>query len=391
MQDGAESVFGEEQVRRPIQVCRPRLPSFELLRPYLETLDDSRWYSNHGKLERMLAARLSALLGSGEAVAMASSGTSALVGAILACAGRATTARPLCLCPAYTFVATVAAVEQCGYHPYLIDIDETDWSVNPDGLADHPLLSRTGLVVPVAPYGRAVSQVGWLRFQKATGIPVVIDGAASLESVVATPERNIGPLPVALSFHATKAFATGEGGAVVTSDADILLRTNQALNFGFMGARQSTIAGTNGKMSEYHAAVGLAELDGWTNKQGDFSRVAISYHHHATQHGLSNSVVTQPLIASCYAIFEASNAEEARFVRAALSEERIEYRNWYGLGLHREPYLTQVERDALPGVDGLAPRLLGLPVAPDLTSPEIARIILAIARGRDRFNETSSY
>jgi dTDP-4-amino-4,6-dideoxygalactose transaminase len=244
------------------------LPSADALHPYLARIDATRRYSNHGPLERELAGRFSRLLGSEVPItATAASGTAALIGAILAHAGRASAARRLGLCPGYTFIATAAAVEQCGYDVHLIDVDDTAWWVEPDALMAHPALAEVGLVVPVAPYGRAVPQDRWRRFQAATGIPVVIDGAAALEHLADDPQTYLGPIPVALSFHATKVFGTGEGGAVVTTDRDLLMRSIQALNFGFLGSRCAEAAGINGKMSEYHAAVGLAELDGWNEKR----------------------------------------------------------------------------------------------------------------------------
>src|SRR5437762_11303625 len=79
---GQEAPATEELPGKPIPVYRPRLPSAHDLRPYLETLDHTRCYSNHGPLERQLATRLSRLLGSEAPItATASSGTAALTGA----------------------------------------------------------------------------------------------------------------------------------------------------------------------------------------------------------------------------------------------------------------------------------------------------------------------
>jgi dTDP-4-amino-4,6-dideoxygalactose transaminase len=374
--------------RPVIPVYRPRLPSADAVRPYLETLDRTRTYSNHGPLERQFATRMSRLLGSESLITgTASSGTAALAGAILARAGRAAGARRLCLCPAYTFVATAAAVEQCGYRIHFVDVDEQAWQVLPDILVTHPALPQVGLVVPVAPYGRAVPQEAWLRFQEQTGIPVVIDGAASLENLADNPERHLGPIPVVLSFHATKVFATGEGGAVVTTDFDLLISSIQAMNFGFRGTRRSDIAGFNGKMSEYHAAVGLAELDGWEGKRAAYARVFDVYRDCAARHGIGERFFTPPLIASCYAMYEAASYGKAQSVRAALTDAGVEHRNWYGLGLHREPYFAAAARDALPGVESLAPRLIGLPTALDLESTDIESIVGAVARGQSRTAE----
>ena len=99
----------------------------------------------------------------------------------------------------------------------------------------------------------------------------MIDGAASFAGLAERPDRFLGAIPVAISFHATKAFATGEGGAVATSDVDLAQRSAQALNFGVSSIRDCRMASTNGKMSEYHAAVGLAELDGWPENSLPFA------------------------------------------------------------------------------------------------------------------------
>ena len=370
-----------------IPVYRPRLPTADAIHAYLATIDSTRCYSNFGPLERRLAAELSRLLGSAEAItATASTGTAALTGAILGRAGRASEARRVCLCPSYTFVATAAAIEGCGYQLHLVDVDASTWCVDPDRLITHPALAEVGLVVAVAPYGRALPQQPWQRFEAATGIPVVIDGAATFESLADNPKAYIGPIPVALSFHATKVFGTGEGGAVVTTDGDLLMRAIQAMNFGFMGSRRVDSAGTNGKMSEYHAAVGLAEASGWEAKRAAYARVSALYRDGASRRGLGERVIVAPRIASCYALYEAESLGEAEAVATALTEARAEHRHWYGLGLHREPYFANAARDRLPGVESLGPRLIGLPAGPDLGPGEVEHVLAAVSRGRDRIS-----
>src|SRR5262245_13242138 len=102
-----------EKQRARLQVMRPRLPDAERILPYLRSIDEARVYSNYGPLSSALADRLCRALGVPDGSALCtSSGTAALVGAILATAGRASTARPLAMIPAFTFVATAAAVHQ---------------------------------------------------------------------------------------------------------------------------------------------------------------------------------------------------------------------------------------------------------------------------------------
>jgi dTDP-4-amino-4,6-dideoxygalactose transaminase len=360
---------------RTVPAFRPLLPSAERLLPYLLRIDHQRIYSNHGPLAEELESRLARAFGLDAGfVLTASSGTAALVGGILATAGRADAARPYALCPAYTFIGTVSALEQCGYRPHLVDIAAASWQMEPASLAEHPLLDRTGVIVPVAPLGRGVELRPWQELQQRTGIPVVVDAAASFEALLRAPQRHIGALPVALSFHATKVFATAEGGALVGTDPAVMGRAFRAMNFGFFGSRESHGPSINGKMSEYHAALGLANLDDWHPSIGRLHEVAASYRDCFARLGLAQRLYCAPDVAANYVVYEATDDPERVSVAAALLAAGIESRLWYGHGLQCQPTLQNVGRDPLPTVEDLAPRLLGLPVAPDLAPSTIARI-----------------
>lgn len=366
----------------PVPVLRPLLPSAERILPYLRRIDATRLYSNHGPLSAELECRLAETLRLPPGgLVSASSGTAALVGAILAAAGRASPERPLAVIPAFTFAATAAAVEQCGYRPYLADVDRESWMLDPARLEGHPKSGQFGLVVPVAPFGRPVPQEPWRSFRAATGVPVVIDGAASFAGLAERPDRFLGAVPVAISFHATKAFATGEGGAVATDDVDLAQRSMQALNFGVSGARDCRMASTNGKMSEYHAAVGLAELDFWPAKLAAFEAVAQRYRQRAAAAGLADRCCFMPDIAPNYALFRCRDAAEAERVVHSLREGGIDFRLWYGRGLQHQTYYASLPRDALSVTDGIAPCLLGLPMAPDLGAATIGRVVGRLAGG----------
>lgn len=370
--------------RRPpvaIPVCRPLLPSAAAVLPYVSQADRERRYTNHGLLSELLTARLAKAIGiPRERLNLASSGTAALTAAILAHAGRASTDRPLALCPAYTFAATALAVELAGYTPVLVDATEDSWTLAPATAASHPL-ERVGLVVATAPYGQAFDQQGWGDFSRTTQVPVVIDAAAAFEALCSAPDALVGDVPVILSLHATKAFSTAEGGAVVCTDEALNRRIQAALNFGFDGIRECGAAGFNGKMSEYHAAVGLAELDSWRHKLAGFARAAGFYRASATKRGFGHRIVTAPRIASCYALFVAATAEEAIAVELALQTDGLDCRRWYGTGLQDEPYFRSAPHGQLPVTRSLGPRILGLPMAPDLTAEDVERIVTAVALG----------
>jgi dTDP-4-amino-4,6-dideoxygalactose transaminase len=280
-------------------------------------------------------------------------------------------------------VATAAAAEMCGYRPLLVDVDETTWTLRPDSIEGHPLRDRIGLVLPVAPLGRPILQQPWVAFRDRTAIPVVIDAAASFDLLecLSYEERSayLGSIPIALSFHATKVFSCSEGGAVAASDRDLLSRARRALNFGFLGSRDSVSPGFNGKLSEYHAAVGLAYLDEWPTKRRDFERVARTYRERAEALGCGGRIVVSPDVALCYAICLAREPREREAVEAALVEARIAYRKWYGDGLHRQHrFMGFGTCDAAERVASVS---IGLPVAADLSEDEISRVVEAVAVG----------
>jgi dTDP-4-amino-4,6-dideoxygalactose transaminase len=364
-----------------VPVYRAKLPTAERLLPYLKMIDANRWYTNRGELVCELERRLAALFGGRtDIVVTAASGTSAIEGAILAGAGRGTAKRPLALIPAYTFVATAFAVESCGYIPYLVDIERESWMLEPERLRHHPMLPQTGLVVPVSAYGRPPQQKAWQEFKDRTGIPVVIDAAAAFEAVLADPGEMVGTIPLALSFQATKPFSTGEGGAVIWSDVEALSRVVSSLNFGFRQSRASETSGTNGKLSEYHAAVGLAALDEWEAKAAANRVVSAAYRAAATARGIADRIAVAPEIASNYALFAAASPGQASDVVGELRANRIEHRLWYGLGLHQQPNFASVPADPLPVTNDLAPRLVALPCFEDLEVQAVDRIVACVAR-----------
>ena len=251
-----------------LPVYRPNFPNPDRMFAYLKRSYQAERFTNRGPLVEELERRLSAVMGKGEqVVTVTGSGTAALEASILATAGRATEVRPYAFVPSYTFVATALAAERCGYTPFVLDIDPATWSMSPETVINHPMFDRAGVVVPVAPYGRRFSQEPWARLAVDSGVPVVIDAAASFDTLASSPDVAAGPLPVVLSFQATKAFSSGEGGAVVWNEIDGLMRVAQAVNFGFLGQRESASSGTNGRMSELHAAAGLAMLDEWPDKR----------------------------------------------------------------------------------------------------------------------------
>ncbi len=365
-----------------IPVLRPRLPGTEALVPYLQEIESSRVYTNHGPLFLRFAARLAAVfdLPTG-AVVPSNSGTSALCGALLAVLAPRRPERTLAVVPSFTFVATAVAAERCGLRPLIEDVDPTTWMLDPDRLLDHPRLAEIAVVIPVAPYGRPVPQAPWRRFSEATGIPVVIDAAASFATIGVDPAPYVGAIPTVMSFHATKSFGVGEGGCIVSCDPATNGDVARALNFGFFGTRESTAPSLNGKMSELHAAVGLAALDEWPIRRLALLRVANAYRAALQDPSGGCRVHAMPDIDGSYILLECERAWLARAIAAELEANRIGTRFWYGDGLVGHAHFAACRSGPTRNSDDLCHRLIGLPCSVDLADADIERIC-AIVRSQ---------
>jgi len=381
--DGSGFNSGEPSKERGVgadTVCRPLLPNASDLIADLRSIDKRRWYSNWGELNRALEDGLCAHFGFAErGCVTASSGTDAITAALIAVAGRGTAARPYCFMPSYTFVATAVAALNAGYTPYFVDMNPRTLALDPETLVSHRALQRAGAVVVVAPYGKPVDAAKWKRFLQETGVPVVIDAAASFDAIASKQLAVTAEIPIAISLHATKVFGVGEGGAVLSSDAEFAQRCRRALNFGMLGDRRSLLAGINGKLSEYHAAVGLAELRNWPKKRAGFLRVAESYWRAAYHKGLDNQILAERGWASSYVLYAATTAATATAALGKLSAAGIDHRYWYGRGVHQEPGFADFPSDVLSITEDLSVRLIGLPVSIDLADSAINRVIDVLA------------
>jgi dTDP-4-amino-4,6-dideoxygalactose transaminase len=367
-----------------IPVSRPRLPGREQLVPYLDTIDASGWYTNFGPLHESLRRRLAGHLGLAEdRVGLAGSATVAISALILATAGRAGADRPLCVCPSFTFAATGLAIAGCGYTPLLADVDAASWALDPARVAAMEGFDRAALVVVVAPFGRAPDLAAWQDFADRTGRPVVIDAAACFDTLDAGLLGRLR-LPVAVSLHATKTLSSAEGGLMLCGDVEVVRRAVAATNFGFDGTRESLGPGLNGKLSEYHAAIGLADLDGWSAKRAGFLRTARLYLAEAARLGLADRILADPAHATPYVHWLAGDGGEAMRLREGLAASGIGARLWYERGLHVQAAFADCPAEPLPTTEALAPRLLGLPCAVDLQAAEVAAVLEAIRRCLDR-------
>jgi dTDP-4-amino-4,6-dideoxygalactose transaminase len=354
-----------------LPVARPRLPSAARIAPYLERIDEARWYSNFGPLLQELEARLLGRFAPGARLVTVTNATQALT---LTLKAMDLPPGAHVILPAWTFVATAHAVIQAGLSPWFVDVDPKTWMLDPDTVAGLVSTARheVAAVVPVCAFGDVSDLPRWRAFRDATGVPVVVDAAAAFDAL------NDARLPAVVSLHATKALGMGEGGFLVTEDADLAHKVKLMTSFGFHGHREARIVATNAKLAEYAAAVGLAALDGWPADRLRWARTAqtlrialIGLPDVRFQEGWGSEWVT-----SVCTVGLPDGATPG--VIEALAASGIDTRRWWGRGCHRDAAFADVRRADLSVTDRLAESTLGLPFSIDMDDHEIGRVATAL-------------
>jgi dTDP-4-amino-4,6-dideoxygalactose transaminase len=355
----------------------PDLPSRDELGVYLERIDAARWYTNFGPLVKLLEARLASGFSASNGVPGVVSVANATLGLELALLALHLPARSPVLVPALTFVASATSILRAGYEPVFCDVEAHNWLLTPDIARDIAREGRIAAVMPVATYGCAAAVEEWEQFTEDSGIPVVIDAAGAYDNQTRTG-RNCA----VFSMHATKTLGAAEGGFAVTTDAHLLSEIRRLSNFGIdlsSGALPSV--GTNAKLSEYHAAVALASLDGWAIRRG--RRVALHRQYVEVLGRHCPSVVLQERPPDgVYSILPVLLPEHARAheVQANLAVQGIETRRWYCPTLDNHAAFRDVQVAGDLRVSRvLSERLLALPFHPFLSGHDVDSVCAALA------------
>lgn len=360
--------------QQKIPVAKPRLPPLAALGPYIQRIDQARWYSNFGPLSEEFEARLAARFGvSRGGICTISNAT---VGLELALKAAGAPAGALCLLPSWTFSASVHAAMEAGLVPHFLDVD-TGGLLTPELVREAlpQIRGEVGAVMPVAFSGQPVDPGPWNAFTAETGLPVVIDAAPGFDAAQA------GDGLSAVSLHATKVLGVGEGGFVMSKDADLVASVRLKANFGFRGSREAQTPATNGKLSEYAAALGLAGLDEWDARRAAFQAVALRYRKNlADMPGASLPEGWGPDWISATCVVHLDDPEMTAPVLDALHAARVETRAWWGRGMHTHRAFAECPSLPLPMTERLAQTVLGLPFFIDMTNEEIDTVCEALRK-----------
>lgn len=246
---------GGPEYGEPLHVGRPNIGDKQAILSRLADILDRRWLTNNGPCLRELEEKIAARAGVRHCVCMCN-GTVALEVLVkaLGLTGEV-------IVPSFTFVATAHCVSWLGLKPVFADVNPSTHSLDVKHVES--LINRhTSAILGVHLWGVpcAVGALGDLA--KRHALRLIYDAAHAFGcSSGGTPIGGFGDAEV-FSFHATKFFNTFEGGAIVTNDEALAERCRKLRNFGFQGFDDVVEIGTNGKMPEVCAAMGLESLLG---------------------------------------------------------------------------------------------------------------------------------
>ena len=238
----------------PIFVTRPYLPPLEDFKQGLKEVWDSQWLTNNGPMLCKFQTALSSYLKVPETnLALFANGTLALeLGyQALGLAGGEIITTP------FTFVATSHAMKRIGARPVFADIDPETLCLDPAKV--EPLIRPgvTKAIVPVHVYGHVCDLDGFRRLGEKYGVPIIYDAAHAFG--VKDVEKQ-GAMSM-FSFHPTKLFHSCEGGLLVFKDVSLQNRLYELRNFAIHSETECTDVGSNAKMNELQALMGLQCLD----------------------------------------------------------------------------------------------------------------------------------
>ena len=251
-----------------IPLIRPRPPRLSEAADALRSIEDSGIFSNFGpvntRFEQDLTERMFGGTGGCATVC------NATIGLMLAIRNATKGQKPrqkYALMPSFTFAAAAQAALWCGLTPLFCDIDPQTWCS--DAMAEERLLQRhrgeIAVVMPYATFGADIDLSRYELLQAKHGVPVVVDAAASLgtRSAAGVGFGTGFSGAIVFSMHATKSFATGEGGIIYSADPGAIERLRAMANFGFGQPRTATMPGLNAKLSEVGALLAQLRLDGY--------------------------------------------------------------------------------------------------------------------------------
>jgi len=361
--------------REALHVGRPNIGNRQRFLERIGDILDRRWLTNHGPVVQEFEQRVAAYLGVRHCIAMCN-GTVALEIAI-----RALELKGEVIVPSFTFIATAHALQWQEITPVFCDIDPRTHTLDPRAV-ERMLTPRTTGIIGVHIWGSPCAVDELTDLARRRGLRLMFDASHAFGcSHRGAMIGNFGAAEV-FSFHATKFFNTLEGGAIVTNDDALAKKIRLMKNFGFAGYDNVIYIGTNGKMNEISAAMGLTGLESLEEFVAVNRRNYLQYQRELE--GLPGiSMYRYDERERCnyqYIVLEVDE-EGAGISRDALLKvlhaENVLARRYFYPGCHRmEPYRSYFPHAGLllPETEQLTQRILILPTGAAVQETDIQTI-----------------
>jgi dTDP-4-amino-4,6-dideoxygalactose transaminase len=383
MKNGIEDlvIFGGYPVfDDKLHVGRPNIGKRQRFLELMNDMLDRRWFSNDGPYVKEFEKKIAEYLGVKHCVVMCN-GTIALEIAI-----RALELKGEVIVPSFTFIATAHSLQWQEITPVFCDIDHRTHHLDSKSV-EKMITPRTSGILGVHTWGRPCAIEALSDVAQKHNLKLLFDAAHAFGcSYNGRMIGNFGCAEV-FSFHATKFFNTLEGGAVVTNNDDLAKKMRLMKNFGFAGYDNVIYIGTNGKMNEASAAMGLTNLESLdefivVNRRNyecynsclkDIPGIKLRQYHDGEKHNYQ------------YIILEIAEAEAGLSrdeLQKVLWAENILARRYFYPGCHRmEPYRSYFPHAhlLLPVTEDVAKRVMVLPTGTSVSLDQIF-IICSIIR-----------
>lgn len=363
------------ETQKNLFVGCPNVGDLDIFYDRTKAILNSRRFSNNGPVVQELENKLQEYLGVRHCIAICN----ATVG-LQVCAHALGLTGEVITTP-YTFVATSHALYWEGIRPVFIDVDSSTHNIDPESV-EAAITKQTSGILGVHVWGRPCFPQELRKIADRHGLHLMFDAAHAFGCAHnGQMIGNFGECEV-FSFHATKFFNTFEGGAIATNDDNLAAKIRLMINFGFSGMDNVVHLGTNAKMSEIHAAMGVACF----SKLNDI--LSINRSHYALYRerlkalpGISLYEYDDLSASNCQYVVLEINSDECSMDRDAivseLHAENIIARRYFYPCCHRmEPYATLYAdtQKPLPKAESLASRTLVLPTGSSITAEDVNRV-----------------
>jgi dTDP-4-amino-4,6-dideoxygalactose transaminase len=363
-----------------IPLVRPAPPRLSLAAAELQALEESGIFSNFGPVNTLFEQEmLEAFFGGEGACTTVCNATIGLMLAIKDATGEQPTGK-YALMPGFTFAAAAHAALWCGLTPLLCDIDPATWSA--DTAAESEMLARyageIAVVIPYATFGYPIDLERYTNLAAQLGVPVVVDGAASL-GTFDEHGRGFGSGfsgSVVYSMHATKSFAVGEAGLMYSADLDRVARLRTMSSFGFGAPRTATMAGLNGKLSEVSALIGRLRLVDYDSILAHRGALFNRYRDALPELQFQRKAPGTQAHQFVPALLPAALAGRKAAIREELAARGIATGAYFSPHLMEQPYFQRVcVAGSLPVCDEVSTRVISLPLFDTMTDDEVDQVI----------------